>query len=221
MDPMPTFIDESGDTGHSQSSSPYFRLAAVWIPSVEEATVFRESVRQLRHNRPDLHLEGGFEFKFAKTHSHPERREAFFQLALVHSFQFAVCAIDKTQGHWRNAPAGEQHWATATDVAVSLRSAYHEAEAAHPDRPLRDPILVDDNQDQNFLAAIRAAFRGLRSKLHPDMPMVRNPRFRGSKADEVLHLADMVCGAAGAWIDGDSTWYDLIKPRCLGLTQLP
>jgi hypothetical protein len=69
MDQMPTFIDESGDTGHSPTSLPYFRLAAVWIPSLAEANAFREAVRQLRQNRPDLHLEEDFEFKFAKTHS--------------------------------------------------------------------------------------------------------------------------------------------------------
>jgi hypothetical protein len=102
-----------------------------------------------------------------------------------------------------------------------LRSTYHEAEAARPKQPLRDPILVDDNQDQNFLEAIRVAFHGLQSKLHPSIAMVRNPRFRGSKRDEVMHLTDMVCGAAGAFVDGNSTWYNLIKPRCLGLTRLP
>jgi hypothetical protein len=221
MSRMPTFIDESGDTGHSQTSSPYFRLAAVWMPSAEEANAFREAVRRLRQDRPDLHLEAGFEFKFAKTHGHPGRREAFFALAMRHPFKFAVCAIDKTQGHWRRAPAREQHWATATDLAVSLRSAYHEAEAVHPDRPLQDPLIVDDNQDKNFLETIRAAFQGLRSRTHPEIPMIRSPRFRGSKPDEVLHLVDMICGAAGAFIDGNSAWYDVIKPRCLGLTRLP
>ena len=34
-------------------------------------------------------------------------------------------------------------------------------------------------------------------------------------------LVDMVCGAAGACLDGDSTCYDLIKPKCMGLMRLP
>jgi hypothetical protein len=217
---MPTFIDESGETGHSQTSSDYFRLAALWIPSLEEATAFRESVRQLPSARPDLHLEAGLEYKFARTASRPDIREAFFHVALRHEFAFAFCAIDKTRGYWRSAPSREQHWATATDLAVSLRGTYHAAEASHPARPLRDPILVDNNEDQNFLEAIRLAFHGLRSNLHPGVAMVRNPRFRGSKPDEVMQLVDMVCGAAGTAIDGDPRWYDSIRARCVGMTEL-
>ena len=94
-------------------------------------------------------------------------------------------------------------------------------EAAHPDRPLQDPLVVDDNQDRKFLKAIQVAFQGLRSELHPNVPMVRSPRFRGSAPDEVLHLADMVCGATGAYLTGDARWYKLIKSRCVGLTTLP
>ena len=217
---MPTFIDESGDTGHSQTSSGYFRLAALWLPSLDEATAFRESIRQLPSNRPDLHLTAGLEYKFAKTTSRADIREAFFNLALEREFAFAFCSIDKTKGYWRSAPSREQHWATATDLAVSLRSTYHASEASHPERPLRDPILVDNNEDHNFLEAIRLAFHGSRSNLHPGVAMVRNPRFRGSKADEVMQLVDMVCGATGTAIDGDTRWYDLIRSRCVGMTQL-
>jgi Protein of unknown function (DUF3800) len=216
---MPTFIDESGDTGHAQSSSSHFRLAALWIPSLDEAA-FRESFRQLSSTRPDLHLEADQEYKFATTASRPDIREAFFHLALRHEFVFAFCSIDKTRGYWRSAPSSEQHWATATDLAVSLRNTYHTAEALHPERLLREPIFVDDNRDQDFLEAINRAFRGLRSILHPGVAMVRNPRFRGSSSDELIQLVDMVCGAAGAWIDGETRWHDLLRSRCVGMTEL-
>lgn len=217
---MPTFIDESGDTGHSQTSMAYFRLAALWVPSLEETAALRESIRQLPSNRPDLHLEAGLEYKFARTASRPDIREAFFQVSLLHEFVFAFCSIDKAKVYWQTAPSREQHWATATDLSVSLRHTYHAAEALHPERPLRDPILVDDNMDQSFLEAIRYAFHGLRSNLRPGLAMVRKPRFRDSKSDEVIQLVDMVCGAAGSAIDGDTRWYDLIRSRCIGMTTL-
>jgi hypothetical protein len=213
---MPTFIDESGDTGHARDSLPYFRVAAVWMPTLEAAASFREAVRELRRR---LGLAEAFEFKFARTHSHPDRRRSFFRLALEHDFRFAVCAIDKTAGHWRNAPSQEQHWASATCLAVYLRDVYHKAEK--PERPLHDPILVDDNADRRYLGAIRTAFRGLRSRLHPDVPMVRKPRFRASGPDEMMQLVDMVCGVVGDSIDGNPTWYDLIRERCLGVIRLP
>ncbi len=213
---MPTLIDESGDTGHSRDSLPYFRLATVWMPDLDAATAFREAIRALRD---ELHLGRSLEFKFAATSSYPERRRAFFERALKHPFQFAFCGIDKTTRYWRHAPAEEQHWATATSLAVCLRPIYHGAE--QPSRPLRDDVLVDDNGDRAFLKAINRAFRGLRSQLHPNASMVAKARFRGSAADEVMQLVDMVCGAAGACLDGDSLWYDLIRERCLGLIRLP
>ena len=45
---MPTLIDESGDTGHSRDSLPYFRLATVWMPDLDAATAFREAIRAPR-----------------------------------------------------------------------------------------------------------------------------------------------------------------------------
>ena len=213
---MPTVIDESGDTGHARDSLPFFRLAAVCIPTASDVDAFRAAVRQLRQN---LRLDAAFEFKFARTHTHPDRRRAFFQCALQHPFRFSFCGIDKTQGHWKTAPSVEQHWATATAIAACLRSTYHEMERLS--HPLREQILVDDNGDQGFLLRIEDAFRALQSRLHPNTPMVRKPRFRGSAPDEVMQLVDMVCGAAGAAIDGDDTWYKMIRERCLGLLCLP
>ena len=46
---MPTFIDESGDTGPNPDPGNHcFRLAAVWVPSHDVAEAFRESVRRVR-----------------------------------------------------------------------------------------------------------------------------------------------------------------------------
>ncbi len=213
---MPTFIDESGDTGHSRDSLPYFRLAGVWMPSCEVANSFRHSVREVRGT---LNLDSTFEFKFVRLQSSHDRVQAFFEVAMKHEFRFAVCGIDKQKGHWRTAPSAEQHWATATSLAVCLKPAYLAAETG--DRPLRDPVFVDDNGDKDFLEAVKTAFRGMKSRLHPGYPMIANPKFRRSKPDEAMQLVDMICGATGAYIDKHPYWFEVIKPRCLGLIQLP
>jgi Protein of unknown function (DUF3800) len=91
---MPTFIDESGDTGSTRNGGkPYFRLAAVWVPTHGTAEVFRRKIRELRRT---LGLRQDYEFKFAKTHYHPEQRKAFLEVALSDEFRFAVSLIDKT-----------------------------------------------------------------------------------------------------------------------------
>ena len=213
---MPTFIDESGDTGHRKHSKPYFRLAAVWMPTLRVAEDFREAVRKLR---PTLPIRADYEFKFVKTHTIPAVREKFFQTALTFPFYFAACCIDKEAGHWRIASSQEQHWAAATSLAVHLRPVYHKAE--QPGHPFRDQVIVDNNDDHGFLDEIQKAFHGLRSLLHPGIALTENPSFRKSRADEALQLVDMVCGAVGDSIDGDGEWCKMLKHRCLGITHLP
>jgi Protein of unknown function (DUF3800) len=213
---MPTFIDESSDTGHGHGSKPYFRLGAIWLPTLAEAEAFRKAIRKLRQR---LGLPLDYEFKFAETHRHPEWRQAFFNTALDFPFRFTVCAIDKTTGRWRKANSREQHWAAATSIASCLYAVYLEAEkVAHP---LRDLVVVDRNDDKKFLDAIRTALRGLQSRFHPGIPLTQNPRFRASHPDEVIQLVDMVCGATGAHLAGDVTWYKMIERCCIGLMRIP
>jgi len=57
---MPTFIDESGETG---TLSPYFRLAAVWFPTHDDVETFRAGIRQFQKS---VGLEG-YEYKSSKS----------------------------------------------------------------------------------------------------------------------------------------------------------
>src|SRR5256885_9655994 len=124
---MPTFIDESGDTGHEPASATHFRLAAVWVPTQEVAEDFRGRIRQLRKQ---MNLPGTYEFKFAKTGAHPERRKAFFEVALRHEFRFAAASVDKRQEEWRNADRGAIHCACAVSLPATLDPTYRAQEAA-------------------------------------------------------------------------------------------
>lgn len=216
---MHTFIDESGDTGPvGRGGKPYFRLAAVWVPSFAEAEAFREAVRQLRR---DLGLRRNYEFKFANTPTYPERRRAFLSTALAQKFRFAACCIDKTDDYWKDTAGPEQHWACATSLAVQLRPIYHQAEE-ETGWPLREPVTVDNNSDSDFLNTIKRQFRGLASKSRPGSSLVGKVTFRDSQPDEMIQLVDMVVGAVGASIDSvDVIWYKLIADRSLGIIRLP
>lgn len=213
---MPTFIDESGDTGPvDRGGKSYFRLAAVWVPTFAAAEAFRESIRALRALRS---LRKDFEFRYAQTHAHAWIREAFFEAAMGHEFRFSVCSIDKTGAAWANKSGRDFHYACATCLAVNLRAAYRSCETEG--QALREAVLVDSNADSEFLATIKRQFRGL-TPGRSNPPLVGKVQFRKSSPDEMIQLADMVCGATGAFVDGkDGRWYNVIRERCLGLDKL-
>ena len=75
-----------------------------------------------------------------------------------------------------------------------------------------DLVVVDNNQDHKFLGIIKQKFRELRSRVHPGAPLVGKVKFRGSGPEELIQLADMVCGAVGDFLEGDPTYYQLSQP---------
>jgi hypothetical protein len=215
---MPTFIDESGETGRA---SPYFRLAAVWLPTQAAVEAYRIGIRQFQQKTG---LEG-YEYKWSKSLS-PERRVAYFQAAMGHPFRFAAVSVDKQHPEWRAAGRAVIHWACAVSLAVSLRGLYLEEEARRAaasggDHPLNELVVLDDNRDGKFLAVIKQKFRALRSGVRAGAPLVGKVKFRGSGPEELIQLVDMVCGAVGDYLDGDGKCYKVIFDRDLGITRVP
>jgi len=215
---MPTFIDESGETG---MASPYFRLCAVWLPTQTAVESYRTGIRQFQQQAG---LEG-YEYKWSKSLS-LERRAAYFQAVMSHPFRFAVAAVDKQHQEWRAAGGSVIYWACAVSLSVSLRGVYLEEEARRAiatgrDHPLHELVILDDNQDRKFLTTVKRKFRELRSGVRARSPLVGKVKFRGSGPEELIQLADMVCGAAGEYLDGDATCYNIISARDLGITPIP
>ncbi len=202
---MPTFIDESGDTGSVASGGkPYFRLAAVWVPTLDDADGFRKKIRTIR---PQLTLKSTYEFRYANT-CQSSYRDAFFAAAMSQEFRFAIGVVDKTDKSWCCATGSAIHWGCAVEVAALLRPVYCQAEETRG-RHFKEQVVVDDNSDSEYLAILKQQFGGLRKGL----PLVGKVMFRNSKSDEMLQLADMVCGAVGD--EDDRRWYDRIADRHL------
>jgi len=221
---MPTFIDESGDTGLChESGSSHFRLAAVWTPAHESAEVIRRAIRDARHA---IGVRTDYEFKFAHTWSHPERREAFFKAAMNHEFRFAFASLDKNCGfNCSRELARFCHWATTTELAATLRPVYLRSYLARREtdqpKPFQELVVVDDNRDKEFLKIVKTQFRGLGQSLDPKVSLVGKVKFGNSAPEELTQLADMVCGACAAMADGkERKWYKLIAERDLNLRVL-
>jgi hypothetical protein len=190
----------------------HFRLAAAWLPTAN-LVPFRDCVRDLRKT---LGRRDDYEFKFSKTHDRPDWRTEFFKLALGFGLRFTACAFDKRRIQPGSVTPFAFHQTCAVVLATNLRDTYRDAEtercvAAGKNVPLREPVVVDSNEDASMLKAIEDAFRALRSNRDLAASLTNKPKFGDSRGDEGIQLADMVMGAIGDYLDGDSTWYDLIR----------
>lgn len=215
---MPTSIDESGDAGGGVGSSPSFRLGAVATPSVSGADAMRHSLRECKSQ---LGLPLSYEFKYSSTGAFPERRAAFFDAALRSEWSFATVSVDK-----RRMPADQRNpracqWLAVTALASILRPVYLARYDSDPAWYRKERVTVDDNRDRKFFDLVNGQFRALGKLEQPQRFLVGQVAFCDSRDDMLLQLVDMVCGAVGAHLDGDSTWYDLIKSRDLATWRFP
>jgi hypothetical protein len=220
---MPTYMDESGDTGPRPGGSPYFRLAAVWVPTLADAEGCRASIQAVRG---EIGVGPRFEFKFAKTHRHPVTRQAFFTAVLKHPFRFVVCAYAKPLPPLPALSAAEIYWGCSVVIPSYLRMRYLNEEAARTaalgqPTALDDTVTVDDNRDRDYLAALKRGLRAMESRAKPGGKLIGKVKFKGSGPDDMIQCADMVVGAVGASLDGDHAWYDLIRDRCDGIVHMP
>lgn len=172
------------------------------MPTQVDAENFRLAIRRLRQK---LGIKANYEFKYSHTSATHKIRSEFFAEALATSFRFAAHHIEKTAQHSQT----HIYWECATVLAVSLRTLYDSAEEARPN-PLREPIIVDNNDDREYLNIIKRQFRGLKSK-RTRSSLIGKVAFRDSRSDEMIQLADMVCGAAAD--HDDRTWYEVIAER--------
>jgi len=213
---LPTFIDESGTS--SPDNFRYFHLAAIWIPTQHDAQSFRDDIALLRRRH---RFAATLEFKYENAHNHPNSTTDFFECAMRVPFRFAVCSIDKKSPDLRGQDRRVLFWATSVHLAACLWSCYRQQEATHQPRPLLEPIKVDDNKDKEFLRIVTESFRGLRSPLRPTSSMTGKISFGRSSSDELLQLADMVCGCVAEVVRrGRSDWLDLIRPRSIDMALL-
>ena len=94
---MPTYIDESGDTGTKRGSTPYFRLAAVIFEDTRQVDRLSECLSALR---ADLRLPQSYEFRFSRAVH--DIRVAFFDAIAAVPFHFIASSFEKhTDGHGR------------------------------------------------------------------------------------------------------------------------
>lgn len=213
---MPTFIDESGDAGPGDGSSAHFRLGAVWFESYDLVQDFTDNIATLRRN---LGLSPHFEFHFA--HLHAQRKMAFFEAIAEHRFNFVVCSHEKNTFDRKSLTKDLIREATIGGLVKHLGDWYLAAEACKEGTAgLGERVVYDECDDPAYARLLKAQFRSLSSGRGANKKLIGDVNPRKSRVDACLQLADMVCGAVGRHLDGQSDCYNLFKNKAIAIVRV-
>jgi hypothetical protein len=213
---MPTYMDESGDTGTKKGSTPYFRLAAVFF---EDTTQIDHVSQRLSAIRTELGLPQSYEFRFARTVHHI--RMAFFKAVVATPFHFVVSSFEKHSFDHGTLTKDVIPDQTIRALIKHLGEWYLLVEECRGlPAGLKELIVYDECDDPNFERALRDGFKPLSTMRSSGGRLIRDIRPGKSKSDPGIQLVDMVCGATGKHIDGQSDYFNLIKSKALAIEVL-
>jgi hypothetical protein len=176
---MLVFVDESGDPGMKgkPGSSKYFIVTAVVFTDNDEALKCEESICRVRSS---LGLHERYEFHFNKCNQ--AIRERFLETVVGRKFFYHSMVMNKRL-LWskRFYDTGEFYRFTAGIVFENAEAKLNEA-----------IVVIDKCGDRGFKTAL---IKHLKQAANKNGNKIKHVKMQESHANDLLQLADMVCGA--------------------------
>jgi hypothetical protein len=171
---MFVFVDDSGDPGFKfgQGSSNFLVIACCVFESVEAVENASSLISKLAI---ELNSGHGFELKFNKS-SHETRIRILSEIVNLNFF-IRVMVVDKREVSNRKDFLLEMLAETLRESSEAIRAA---------------KITIDGKKPAKISGEIS---RRLRTAVNRDSLTVHSVRFRNSKSDPLIQLADVVAGA--------------------------
>ena len=197
---MLIFMDESGDTGFkfSKTSSKFFVLVIIIFDSLSVAEEANEAVKKVRK---ELKLPENFEFKFSIGASN-KVKTVFLQKLSKYNFRYRTVVVDKTILTKREPlhPKDSLYMLVAEQLFLRAEPRVKNA-SVFIDRITKS--FVDD-----FNVYLK---RRLNTRLEK---IIGRMKHQDSKSNNLLQLADMVCGAIyRKYNRSEDKFYKMIKKR--------
>lgn len=152
-------------------------------------------------------MPAGFEFHFCNCSR--KVRDAFFRAVAHERFRYHAFIINKANLYADPFRDSKRFYEFAVGVVCD-----------NSKELLEDAIVViDQHGDRNFKSRLQTR---LRQSLvdSSGQPLVRKVRMDKSHANNLVQLADMLCGAvAHSVTKGDSSWRDAVRRRCEARAQ--
>jgi hypothetical protein len=179
---MLVFLDESGDPGMKvqQGSSEYFFVTLVIFDNNEEALRADHHIAALRQ---ELRLDASFEFRFNKMNYRLRTRF----LREMCGFEFCYFAVAVKKG----LLTAQGFRFSESFYKVACRYVFTNAK-----KLLRDAVVVIDGSGSRVFQ--RQLVTYLRRGINPrnaELSHIRKIKIEDSHRNNLLQLADMVCGA--------------------------
>lgn len=177
---MLIFIDESGDPGMKQGSSPFFVVTLVAFEDHDDALSCDFHIQELKKQ---FCFSFHFEFHFNKLSRH--FRELFFKSVISHNFFYFSIVINKQ----KLFGAGFEHPDSFYKYACGLVF-----ENAKP--YLKDAVVViDGSGSRQFREGLSNYLRKRINNKNNAGALIKKVKLQDSKKNNLLQLADMICGA--------------------------
>ncbi|MBM3859924.1 MAG: DUF3800 domain-containing protein [Verrucomicrobia bacterium] len=179
---MLVFIDESGDAGLKldAGSTEYFIVTLVAFEDNEEALAADQRIQLLKR---ELGLRPEFEFKFNRAKR--EFREAFLSAVARYEFFYLSIVINKAKLTGTGFKFKESFYKYACSLVFQNAK-------PHLDRAT---VVIDGSGSRDFRRQLGSY---LRRRVNPDAGDARHIgriKIQDSRQNNLLQLADMVCGA--------------------------
>jgi Protein of unknown function (DUF3800) len=205
---MLVLVDESGDCGlkFDRGSSEYFVCVAVLFSDGRAADACDKSIDGLRC---ELRQSRGFEFHF--SHCSEKVRRAFLKTVDAADFKYAGIVVEKKRvcdGHFVNPKQ-------LYEFAVRL--------ACEPVRHLfKDvKVIIDKSGDRKFKTQLEKNLKAHMINAE-GVCGIRNVTMEASHSNNLVQLADMICGAIGrSSTAGDDSYRTLVTRHETLIQQWP
>jgi hypothetical protein len=198
---MLVLIDEAGDPGFKlkRGSSSHFVVSMVVFTSTDEAEKCSAAIRELQKK---FHVFP--EFKFSNCRS--EIRDRFFQCVGEFDFSVYTLVVSKRDIY---EPV------LRTDCDKFYNYFVRQLISCHQNLLTNAHVKIDESGDKEFKKELAAYLRRMTKGSH-----IKSIKFKSSKNDHLIQLADMVTGAiARLYTDkkDHARWHGMIATKIANL----
>ena len=186
---MLVFVDESGDQGMKQKpgSSALFVIAAVIFFAPEDANACDDKIQILRKT---CFRTAATEFKFNKCCR--DHRLAFLKGVSEQEFMYLAFVLNKNKLSGPGFQFKESFYKYASKLLFESAKDYLEGAT----------VVIDGSGDRLFREQLQIY---LKKKINTDAQVIQKVKIEASHKNNLLQLADMICGSVARSLRSDKT----------------